>query len=720
MQTPESFPRQVARTRRFTLGAPRTITVTTRGTVLFCRSRSGDDPVNVVWELDPAVGREVVVIDPAALEVDESSLGVAERARRERARESASGVVGYDTDRAGHVVATVLGTTLVVARRDDTGTWAARALEVPSPGTPFDPRLDPTGRRIAVAVGGAVEVIGLDGSPTRAPLAPSEAEAGRVSWGVAEFVAAEEMGRQHGIWWDQAGERLLVTRVDESPVPVWHLGDPAEPSAAPVPLRYPHAGAANADVGLHLVAAATEAAPVRVEWDRAAFEYVADAGWDGDRPWVLVQSRDQRRVVLLDIDAGTGATTERHRVTDDAWVELVAGSPTFAAGRLVTAEDRDGSRRVCVDGQPITPEGLQVRAVIGAVGDDIWFSASEEPTAIGVWTVASQGAAPRAVSDGPGINGAVVEGDVAVLSSSTMARHGVEHVVTVAGRPVATLRSHAERPAVVATPQLLGRGTDDVRTAILTPAGDHAPVSLPVLMDPYGGPGAQRVLDTQTAMVTSQWFADQGFAVVVADGRGTPGRGPAWARAVHGDLAGPVLDDQVRALEAACHADARLDPSRVAIRGWSFGGYLAALAVMRRPEVFHAAVAGAPVAEWALYDTHYTERYLGHPAERPEAYEKSSLLGDAAALSRPLMLIHGLADDNVVVAHTLRLSRALLEAGRPHEVLPLSGVSHMTPQEVVAERLMDLQLEFLTRSLGRSAEGLASSALEEPEGRGGS
>jgi dipeptidyl-peptidase-4 len=138
----------------------------------------------------------------------------------------------------------------------------------------------------------------------------------------------------------------------------------------------------------------------------------------------------------------------------------------------------------------------------------------------------------------------------------------------------------------------------------------------------------------------------------------------------------------------------------VAIRGWSFGGYLAALAVLRRPEKFHAAVAGAPVTDWRLYDTHYTERYLGHPDENGAAYERSSLLGDAAELARPLLIIHGLADDNVVAAHTLRLSAALLAAGRPHSVLPLSGVTHMTPQEEVAENLLLLQVDFLRKALG--------------------
>jgi len=207
------------------------------------------------------------------------------------------------------------------------------------------------------------------------------------------------------------------------------------------------------------------------------------------------------------------------------------------------------------------------------------------------------------------------------------------------------------------------------------------------------------VLASRQGWLEAQWLADQGFGVVVADGRGSPGRGPSWERTIRGDFATAALDDQVTALAGAAAAVPDLDTTRVGIRGWSFGGYLAALAVIRRPDVFHAAVAGAPVTDWRLYDTYYTEKYLGHPDVDPDAYRRSSLLDEAGSLERPLLIIHGLADDNVVVAHSLRLSQVLLEAGRPHSVLPLSGVTHMTPQEEVAENLLRLQVEFLARSL---------------------
>ena len=225
----------------------------------------------------------------------------------------------------------------------------------------------------------------------------------------------------------------------------------------------------------------------------------------------------------------------------------------------------------------------------------------------------------------------------------------------------ATVVSHGEEPNLpLPAPRFLDAGPDGIRTAVLFPSWHEPGTKLPVLLDPYGGPHAQRVLKARSAYLTAQWFAEQGFAVVIADGRGTPGRGPEWERAVAGDLAGPALEDQVDALREAAARFADLDTGRVAMRGWSHGGYMSALAVLRRPDVFHAGIAGAPVTDWRLYDTHYTERYLGDPASNPAAYAVSSVNDDperaVLTVVRPLLIIHGLADDNVFVAHSLRLS----------------------------------------------------------------
>jgi dipeptidyl-peptidase-4 len=294
-----------------------------------------------------------------------------------------------------------------------------------------------------------------------------------------------------------------------------------------------------------------------------------------------------------------------------------------------------------------------------------------------------------------------LRGGTLVLSGSTLGGQGTQvRYSSDLGRGV--IRSLAADPGIRPRPAIGRLGPRSLSIAVLFPTA-HVPGSrrLPVLLDPYGGPGHARVLAASGAYLMPQWFADQGFAVIIADGRGTPGRGPEWEREVLRDLAGPVLEDQVAALEAvaAAHPD-DLDLGRVGIRGWSFGGYLALLAILRRPDVFHAAIAGAPVTEWRLYDTCYTERFLGHPDEEPDAYARSSVIDDAAALRGRLMLIHGLADDNVVPAHALRMSAALLAAGRPHEFVPLTGATHMGGSPEATANLIHLELDFLRRALG--------------------
>lgn len=196
-----------------------------------------------------------------------------------------------------------------------------------------------------------------------------------------------------------------------------------------------------------------------------------------------------------------------------------------------------------------------------------------------------------------------------------------------------------------------------------------------------------------------QWLADQGFIVVSLDGRGTPGRGSDWERAIDGRFGSVPLEDQIAGLKALGRRHPEMDLERVGIVGWSFGGYLAAQAVPRAPEVFRAAVAGAPVTEFLDYDTHYTERYLGLPESNPRAYEEASLLKDAAGLRRPLLLIHGTGDDNVFFRHTLRLADALFLAGRDFELLPLSASTHMTPDPEVREHLWLRIARFFQRHL---------------------
>lgn len=705
----ESFPRQQARTRRFTLGAPRAFTVSPDGErVAFLRSRAGDDPVTCLWEADAAGGEERLVADPRALGADEEDLPPQERARRERVRETAAGIVAYATDKAAKLAVFALSGQVYAVPLGDGG-GPARLLPARSPA--LDPRPDPAGTRVAYVHDGALRVIDLEtGEDTVV------AQEDGVTFGLAEFVAAEEMDRSRGYWWAPDGTRLLVARVDESAVARWHIADPAHPEQAPAEVAYPGAGTANADVSLLFA----DVPPARARltevtgWDRGACPYLVTADW-GQEPLLVVQSRDQK--VMRVLNAQTGALLRED--TDPHWTDVIGGVPAqLPDGSVAWTAVSDGTRGLVVapaarlsGAAPLTPAGLQVRSVLGTDGDDVLFTASDDPAEVGVWRYGPGGLVP--VATGPGVHGAVAAGGTTVLLSRTLRDSGVTVTVERGGAAAAPggargIASLAHRPNLPhPAPRFLQAGPAAIRTAVLFPSWHQPGTKLPVLMCPYGGPGHQEVLKSANAYLTSQWLAEQGFAVVVADGRGTPGRGPDWDRMIAGDFASGVLEDQVTALNAATGAFADLDATRVAIRGWSFGGYLSALAVLRRPDVFHAGVAGAPVTDWRLYDTHYTERYLGDPVTEPDRYRGSSLIDDperaVTVQVRPLLIIHGLADDNVFVAHSLRLSSALLAAGYPHSVLPLSGITHMTPQETVAENMLLLQVAFLKQALGLTA-----------------
>ncbi len=686
----DSFPRQTARTRNFSLGAPRSFQAAADGSrVVFLRSPAGDDPRTALWVFDVAAGNERLVADPSELAAGAGEdLSVEERARRERVRETAGGIVAYATDLNAGTAALALSGRLFVV---DLVAGGARELDVPVP--VFDPRPDPSGRHIAFVHARALYIVRLaDGTVSRLA---GEAEE-TVSWGVAEFVAAEEMDRDRGYWWAPDGEALLAARVDDAPVRQLWITDAADPGSPPRAVRYPLAGSANAAVEAHVIAT-DGGAPVQVAWDREAYPYMAAAHWDEHGPMITVQSRDQRRLVVLGVDRRTGETAALSTQSDDHWVDLIAGVPRrLSDGRLVIAGGVDDAVALVVDGHPVTPPDMEVRAVVSVVGDEVLFTAGTSPIDVQVWRWEAAAGELSCLTSTSGVHTGASGGRVHVVGSAGMEHDGTRWVL---GEHV--FQSHAERPVLTPAVQLMTVGARELRVGLVVPRNHDRKSLLPVLMDPYGGPHFQRVMAARRLWLEPQWLADRGFAVIVADGRGTPGRGRRWARAVAGDLA-LVLDDQVSALHDVAALHPYLDLGRVAIRGWSFGGYLAALAVLRRPDIFHAAVAGAPVTEWRLYDTHYTERYLGvDPDGRDRsAYDSSSLLRDAATLRRPLLLIHGIADDNVIAAHTLQLSQRLTESGRLHAVLPLTGITHMTPQETVAEHLLTVQLDFIRQALG--------------------
>lgn len=689
----ETFPRQSAATRNFQLGAPRSFLICGSGEhVLFLRSESGRDAVNSLWAYDVTARVERKIADPRILLAVDGEIPDAERARRERMRETTSGITSYSSDTNGTKVIFALSGKLFTGR---VSTKDFVELEVVQP--VIDPKLAPDGSRIAWSNGKDLLVCDFDGGNV---INLTNESAENISWGLSDFIAAEEFDRMSGYWWSPNSDELIVEQTNDAQVQTWWISDPATPQKQPNEIRYPAAGTKNAVLGLARISLAGK--KIAINWDNDSFEYLISVSWQKDCAALLtVADRAQQNFVTYSLtDSGLKIV---HEVTDHEFVEVIPGQPRWHNSEIISVIDnrQSDTRELQLAGKAITPPGLQVMSVIDVTKDYVDVLATTDAVSRDVIRVAYDGSLTELAQGG--VAGATVTtSELQILIESRLDTHTRSYQLRRGVKTEHYFDSLAESPSFKPQVHQLKTGPNLVNTAVIFPR-DHVlgRKKLPVMMRPYGGPHHPQVQNGAITYAIDQWFADQGFVVIVADNRGTPGRGPAWDHAIYQDFVKPVLADQICAIaDVVAHFPNDVDAARVGITGWSFGGYLSALAVLERPDVFHAAVAGAPVTEWLWYDTAYTERYLGHPKKFPEVYTEHSLIGKAGELERPLMLIHGLADDNVVAAHSLSLSGALLTHKKAHTVLPLSGVTHMTPQEIISENLMLLTVEYFKTHLG--------------------
>ena len=689
----ETFPRQSAATRNFQLGAPRSFLICGSGEhVLFLRSESGRDSVNSLWAYEVAARVETKIADPRILLAVDGEIPDAERARRERMRETTSGITSYSCDTSGTKVIFALSGKLFAGK---VATKEFVELEVPQP--VIDPKLAPDGSRIAWSNGKDLLICDFDGSNV---INLTNESAENICWGLSDFIAAEEFDRMSGYWWSPNSEELIVEQTNDAQVQTWWISDPATPQKQPNEIRYPAAGTKNAVLGLARIS--INGKKTAINWDNDSFEYLISVSWQKDCDALLtVADRAQQNFVtyaLTDSDLKIV-----HEVTDHEFVEVIPGQPRWHGGEIVSVVDnrQSDTRELQLAGKTITPPGFQVMSVIDITDEYIDVVATSDAVSRDVVRVSYDGSLTELAQGG--VAGATsTTGELQILIESRLDTHSRTYQLRRGAKTEHYFDSLAEAPSFQPQVYQLKTGPNLVNTAVIFPR-DHVLRSqkLPVIMRPYGGPHHPCVQNGALTYAIDQWFADQGFVIIVADNRGTPGRGPAWDHSIYQDFVKPVLEDQVNAIaDVAARFPNDVDVNRVGITGWSFGGYLSALAVLERPDVFHAAVAGAPVTEWLWYDTAYTERYLGHPEKFPEVYSENSLIEKASGLERPLMLIHGLADDNVVAAHSLSLSGALLTHKKAHTVLPLSGVTHMTPQEIISENLMLLTVEYFKTHLG--------------------
>jgi dipeptidyl-peptidase-4 len=718
-----SYLQEHARTRGFTLGRPVKPRPAPDGaSVLFLRS-SARDPTLALHELDVAAGRSRVLLAPGDLLGGGSeTVPAEEKARRERMRVSLAGFTDFALSRDGRSVLTSLSGRLWIL---DRASGRSRELDT-GPGTAIDPRISPDGSRVSYVSDHDLYVAEL-ASGRRRRL--TRGGSPRLSHGLAEFVAQEEMGRMAGSWWSPDSRTVLYEEADNSIVEVWHLADPARPGQPPARSFYPRPGRQNARVRVGLVSV-TGGATTWVAWDRERFPYLTTVRWEEHGPLTLgVQSRDQKEASLLVVDPASGSTSPLLPERDRCWVPVKRDVPRWLAGgeTFLWRAEADGEQRL----ELRDASGRVVRVVLAQRGGHMevldvdrargraFLRASTDPTEQHVWSVdLASGRATRLTRE-PGVHTGVLSKDMSVMVLETVTAGSMPAVTVRAatdGRELARLPSVAAEPPFVPRTEFTragdGRPDRTFHAVVVRPRSFDARLSYPVIVDAYGGPGHNKVQASMPMRLIDQWLADAGFLVVSIDNRGTPGRGRDWERPIYRRLGDVPLSDQVDALRAIARERPEMDLERVGIVGWSFGGYLAALAVMRRPDVFRAAVAGAPVCDWLDYDTHYTERYMGLPDRTGRAYREASLLTHAQDLSRPLLLLHGTADDNVFFVHSLKLAEALFRAGRDFQLVPLSGLTHMVPDPVVTERLWTRILGHFQTHLGRPRRRRARHASE--------
>ncbi|MBU6413881.1 MAG: prolyl oligopeptidase family serine peptidase [Planctomycetes bacterium] len=702
-----------ARTNRFRLGRPGSIRITPDGSkVLFLRSEARSF-VHTLYEFDVATGTERVLLTAEQiLQGAEENLSPEEKARRERQRQTARGIAGYSLTEDGNTIVTSLSGRLFLVDR-----VSAKVREITSISkqAAIDPQVSKDGRKLAHCRGNDLHVTDLR---TGVETVVARSESPTVTYGQAEFVAQEEMDRDHGTWFSPDASMVAVQRTDTAGMEMFHIADPTDPTHEPETWPYPRAGGKNAVVGLEVRRCDGSGTPVRVQWDAEKYPYMARVTWKEHAPlMILVQNRAQTEQVLLAVDHATGATREVLRERDDAWLELAGGNPrVLPDGTLLWLTEKDAGwviehRRV---------NGELIRAVnepemglgsIGAVSEDgtsLLVSASSDPTMSHSMMLPIGKGERVQLTSGAGRFGTTISRDfTTMVRTSSWLEPGKPDTWEVLRNGVVVGQLRSVQEAMPITPRvevMKVKGEREYYTAVVKPSNFDSRKKYPVVAQIYAGPTALTVHSTANAYLKHQWLADKGYIVVSIDNRGTPGRGRAWSRAVKGNLIDAALDDQVDALQALGQAVPQMDLSRVGVSGWSFGGYFAALAVMKRPDVYACGIAGAPVTDWADYDTHYTERYMGTPQENKAGYEASSVMTFAKDLTKPLLLIHGTSDDNVYFMHSLKLSGALFKSGRDFDFLPLAGFTHMVPDPKVTINLEEKMLRFLDRHLKPSRE----------------
>lgn len=669
--------------------------------VTFLRGKDTDRNRLDLWEYDIASGQTRLLVDSSVVLPGEEVLSDEEKARRERQRIAAlSGIVDYQWSPDGKALLFPLGGELYFYDLTKSGRDAVRKL-TNGGGFATDPKISPKGGFVSFIRDRNLWVIDLasgkevqltrDGSDT-------------IGNGVAEFVADEEMDRHTGYWWAPDDAAIAFARIDETPVPVQKRYEVYPDRTEVVEQRYPAAGDHNVLVQLGVIAPKTGARPRWIDLGKGPDIYLARVDWrDPQRLTFQRQSRDQKKLELIETTLTNG--TQRTLVTETSttWVPLHNDLRFLKDGRFLWSSERSGFEHLYIaseNGSTLTALTQGEWVVDGLLAIDetaglAYVSGTRDgATEAHVYAVPLYGGEPRRLTQAPGMHAATFARNASVFVDSWSSDTTLPQIelfkadgtklatllvndVSDATHPYAKYRA-AHQPTAYGT-LTAADGTTPLHYSLIKPAGFDPKKQYPVVVFVYGGPAAQTVTRAWPGRSDSffnQYLAQQGYVVFSLDNRGTPRRGAAFGGALYAKQGTVEVDDQLRGVEWL-KSQAFVDPARIGVYGWSNGGYMTLMLLAKHDEAYACGVAGAPVTDWALYDTHYTERYMDLPKANEAGYREASVFTHVDGIGAgKLLLIHGMADDNVLFTNSTKLMSELQKRGTPFELMTYPGAKH--------------------------------------------
>ncbi|MBD3828575.1 MULTISPECIES: S9 family peptidase [Stenotrophomonas] len=668
--------------------------------VSFLRGKEADRNQLDLWAYDIASGQTRLLVDSKVVLPGAETLSDAEKARRERQRIAAmTGIVDYQWSPDARTLLFPLGGELYLYDLGKQGQAAVRQL-THGEGFATDAKLSPKGGFVSFVRARNLWVIDLasgrqiqltrDGSDT-------------IGNGVAEFVADEEMDRHTGYWWAPDDSAIAFARIDESPVPVQKRYEMYADRTEMIEQRYPAAGDHNVTVTLAVIAPQAGAAPRWIDLGRNPDIYLARVDWrDPQRLTFQRQSRDQKTLELIQADLASGRQHTLVTETSRTWVPLHNDLRFLKQGGFLWSSERSGFEhlyRVSEDGRTVTaltsgPWPVDELLAVDEEAGKVYFRAGiDSARESQIYAVPLQGGALQRLSQAPGMHSASFARNASVYvdswSSTTtppqiaLFRANGEKIATLVENDLSDPAHPYARYLDAQRPVEFGTLTAaDNRTALhyslIKPTGFDPAKRYPVVVYVYGGPASQTVTDSWPGRgdhLFNQYLAQQGYVVFSLDNRGTPRRGRDFGGALYGVQGTVEVDDQLRGV-AWLKQQPWVDPARIGVQGWSNGGYMTLMLLAKASDTYACGVAGAPVTDWGLYDTHYTERYMNLPGNNAKGYEEARVLSHIDGLRSRLLLIHGMADDNVLFTNATVLMSALQKRGQPFELMTYPGAKH--------------------------------------------